>query len=195
MTTSAGRTATAVLADDTSGTTVAVHPERTDDTSTVRWHVAGGLPGGDDALLRADPYIAQLISAGVLADVAADGAIVTTLASGNNWAGVGGVVREAVQHAVATLGESSLAEGRDCVLARLARQVVHDETGPYVASHGGGIDLLGVRADVVYVRMRGACNGCTAASWTVQARLERRLRAGAPWLVAVRVAEFLPARD
>jgi len=174
---------------------VAVHPERTDDAATVRWHVAGGLLAADDTLLREDPYIAQLTSAGVLAGVAADGAIVTTLAGGHTWAGVGAAVREAVQHAVTTLGQSPLAEDRDAVLARLARQVVHDETGPYVASHGGRIDLLGVRAGAVYVRMRGACDGCPAASWTIQARLERRLRAAAPWLVAVHVTEDLPAHD
>lgn len=170
-------------------TTVAVHPERTDDPHTVRWHVAGGVDATDDAV-RADPYVAQLLAAGVLSAVSAraDG-ICTTLGVGHGWAGVGPAVRAAVQHAVASARSGASQADRDAALAELAARVVREEAGPYAESHGGGIALLGVSDGVVRVRMDGACHGCPAANLTVQARLVRRLRTAASWLVDVQISE------
>lgn len=170
-------------------TTVAVHPERTDDPHTVRWHVTGGVAATDDAV-RADPYLAQLLAAGVLAAVSAraDG-ILTTIGVGHAWTGVGPAVRDAVQHAVAGARSGADQADRDAALEELAARVVREEAGPYAASHGGGIALLGVRDGVVRVRMDGACHGCPAATLTVQARLVRRLRTAAPWLVDVQIAD------
>lgn len=171
----------------TAATPVAVHPERTDDPFTVRWHVAGGVEATDDAV-RADPYLAQLLAAGVLSAVSAraDG-ISTTLGVGHGWAGVGTVVREAVQHAVASVRSGATQADRDAALAELAARVVREETGPYAESHGGSITVLEVSDGVVRVRMDGACRGCPAANLTVQARLVQRLRTAAPWLVDVRI--------
>jgi Fe-S cluster biogenesis protein NfuA len=168
----------------------AVHPERTADPRTVRWHVVGGVPGLDEAGLRADPHLAELLATGVLVSVrtGADH-LATTLAEGQSWTEAGAAVRTAVQHAASTASDViTPAAERDAVLEVHARRVVDEVAGPYAASHGGGIELLSVRDGVVDVRLRGACHGCPAAGWTVQARLEGHLRAAAPWLVGVRVA-------
>lgn len=55
-------------------------------------------------------------------------------------------------------------------------QLALDEVRPYVHSHGGEIEVLGVDDGVVSLRMQGSCNGCTAADDTVTRRIEVALR-------------------
>lgn len=170
---------------------VALHPERTDDPATVRWQVAGGRVGAvrvDDATV-----LGRLVSEGVLADVRpAPDHVTTTLGPRHTWAETGAAVRAAVQDAVARWRSAAPAPTDDGALHALAERVLREEVGPYAAGHGGAVELLGVTGGVVHVRLRGACHGCPAAAWTVRGRLEDRLRAEAPWLVGVQVAERLP---
>ena len=55
-------------------------------------------------------------------------------------------------------------------------QVALDDVRPYVHSHGGEIEVVGVTDGVVALRMHGSCNGCTAADETVAGRIEVVLR-------------------
>lgn len=55
-------------------------------------------------------------------------------------------------------------------------QIALDDVRPYVHSHGGEIEVLSVTDGVVSLRMHGTCNGCTAASDTVESRIEVALR-------------------
>lgn len=55
-------------------------------------------------------------------------------------------------------------------------QLALDEVRPYVHSHGGEVEVLGVADGVVSLRMHGSCNGCTAADDTVTSRIEVALR-------------------
>lgn len=55
-------------------------------------------------------------------------------------------------------------------------QIALDDVRPYVHSHGGEIEVLGVTDGVVSLRMHGTCNGCTAADDTVTSRIEVALR-------------------
>lgn len=59
---------------------------------------------------------------------------------------------------------------------------------PYLAEHGGDVEVLGVTNGVVRVRMVGACSGCTAASITLREGVEEALRSGLPGFVAIDVA-------
>ena len=59
---------------------------------------------------------------------------------------------------------------------------------PYLAEHGGDVEVLGVSNGVVRVRMVGACSGCTAASITLREGVEEALRTGLPGFVAIDVA-------
>lgn len=62
------------------------------------------------------------------------------------------------------------------IAARVAQVVAGFR--PYIQSHGGDIELLGVDADgCVRVRLRGACVGCPASMMTLQMGLEQELRA------------------
>jgi Fe-S cluster biogenesis protein NfuA len=47
---------------------------------------------------------------------------------------------------------------------------------PTLALDGGSVALLGVRAGVVYVQLRGACAGCSHSSHTLKNLIEKRLK-------------------
>ncbi len=46
----------------------------------------------------------------------------------------------------------------------------------YVRSHGGGIDMLGVKDGQVYIRLTGTCHGCSMSLMTTKMVVEKRLR-------------------
>jgi len=47
-----------------------------------------------------------------------------------------------------------------------------DEVRPYLESHGGDVELLGVEDGVVRLAMRGSCDGCAASSMTLKLAIE-----------------------
>lgn len=51
-----------------------------------------------------------------------------------------------------------------------------DEVRPYIHSHGGRVDLLGVTDGVVELRMSGSCAGCAASAMTLRRGIEEALR-------------------
>ena len=57
---------------------------------------------------------------------------------------------------------------------------VLDSVRPYLAQHGGGIDLLEISGHSIRVSLRGSCKGCPSASLTLKAAVEKRLREELP---------------
>jgi Fe-S cluster biogenesis protein NfuA len=55
-----------------------------------------------------------------------------------------------------------------------------DEVRPYLASHGGAVQLLGIEDDVVRVRLQGTCNGCPSSSVTLRHAIEDAVQRRAP---------------
>ncbi|MEA2125555.1 MAG: hypothetical protein QOI80_2337, partial [Solirubrobacteraceae bacterium] len=55
-----------------------------------------------------------------------------------------------------------------------------EEVRPYLESHAGGIELLGVEDGIARLRMKGSCDGCSASFATLEAAVEQALRAHAP---------------
>lgn len=51
--------------------------------------------------------------------------------------------------------------------------LMESEMNPYIASHGGRIDIVDIKGTVVYVSMSGGCQGCASASMTLRHGLER----------------------
>lgn len=70
---------------------------------------------------------------------------------------------------------------------RAAAEVALEPIRPYIHSHGGSVDVLGVRDGVVHLRMSGACSGCTASAVTLQEGIEDALREGFPGFAGVEV--------
>ena len=55
-------------------------------------------------------------------------------------------------------------------------QVLEEEVRPWLRRDGGDIELVDIRANRVYVRLKGACDGCPSASLTLRWAVERALR-------------------
>ncbi|MBI4429852.1 MAG: NifU family protein [Ignavibacteriales bacterium] len=64
------------------------------------------------------------------------------------------------------------------------------EINPGVAMHGGVVDLVDVRGNVVYLRMGGGCQGCGMADVTLKQGIERAIHEVVP-----EVGEILDATD
>ena len=55
-----------------------------------------------------------------------------------------------------------------------------DEVRPYMESHGGNVELLGVEDGVVRLRLVGSCDGCAASSSTLELAVEKAIKETAP---------------
>ena len=50
------------------------------------------------------------------------------------------------------------------------------QVSEYVNSHGGGIELLGVKDGVVYITLTGTCGGCSMSLMTTKMVVQKKLR-------------------
>jgi Fe-S cluster biogenesis protein NfuA len=46
---------------------------------------------------------------------------------------------------------------------------------PYMESHGGSAELLGVEEGVVHLRLEGSCSGCPSSSITLKLAIEKAI--------------------
>jgi Fe-S cluster biogenesis protein NfuA/nitrite reductase/ring-hydroxylating ferredoxin subunit len=60
---------------------------------------------------------------------------------------------------------------------------------PYLGSHGGDVELIGVADGVARVRMQGSCEGCPASSMTLKLAIEDAVLKAAPDVDAVQAEE------
>ncbi|HEY5261361.1 MAG TPA: NifU family protein [Solirubrobacteraceae bacterium] len=51
---------------------------------------------------------------------------------------------------------------------------------PYLESHGGNVELLGVEDGVVHLRLEGSCSGCPSSSMTLKLAIEDAIFKAAP---------------
>lgn len=72
---------------------------------------------------------------------------------------------------------------------REAADVALEAIRPFVHSHGGEVEVLGVTEGTVHVRLSGACSGCTASDITLTEGVEEALREGLPGFVRVTVED------
>jgi Fe-S cluster biogenesis protein NfuA len=71
-----------------------------------------------------------------------------------------------------------------------------EEVRPYLGSHGGDVEFLGVDDGVARLRLAGTCNGCPSSTVTLKNAIEEALLRAAPDLDRVEaegVAEPAPA--
>jgi Fe-S cluster biogenesis protein NfuA/nitrite reductase/ring-hydroxylating ferredoxin subunit len=66
-------------------------------------------------------------------------------------------------------------------------QVALDQVRPYMKSHGGGVELLGIEQGVARLRLEGSCNGCGASTSTLELAVEKALEEAAPDLAGLEV--------
>ncbi len=66
-----------------------------------------------------------------------------------------------------------------------------DEVRPYLESHGGDVELLGIEEPVVRLRLRGSCSGCPSSTITLKLAIENAIGKLAPEIGEV-IAEQAP---
>jgi Fe-S cluster biogenesis protein NfuA len=71
---------------------------------------------------------------------------------------------------------------RDCdpTLFEQVQRVVADEVMPLLQMDGGRVEVIGVEAGVVQVRLFGTCSGCPATVRAVIMEIEEELRRRVP---------------
>jgi Fe-S cluster biogenesis protein NfuA len=55
-----------------------------------------------------------------------------------------------------------------------------DDVRPYLGSHGGDVELLGVEDGVARLKLAGTCNGCPSSAATLKNAIEEALFRAAP---------------
>jgi Fe-S cluster biogenesis protein NfuA len=75
-------------------------------------------------------------------------------------------------------------------------QAALDRVRPFLGTHAGGIEFVGVDDDgVAHLRLQGSCDSCPSSSVTVQSSVERAVLEAAPEVVSIEVegmVEFQP---
>jgi Fe-S cluster biogenesis protein NfuA/nitrite reductase/ring-hydroxylating ferredoxin subunit len=60
-----------------------------------------------------------------------------------------------------------------------------EEVRPYLQSHGGNVELLGIEEGVARVRMEGSCDGCPSSAVTLKLAIEEAVLKAAPDLEGI----------
>jgi Fe-S cluster biogenesis protein NfuA len=68
-----------------------------------------------------------------------------------------------------------------------------DQVRPYLGSHAGGVEYLGLSGGVVRLRLRGSCDGCPSSLVTVRTAIETAIAEAAPEVEEVEVEGVAPA--
>lgn len=163
--------------------------------------VAAGAVGVAEA--AAAVSLASLVESGVVTRIVSEPrAIWVWLAAGYEWREWAPRVDAALRAACmmpggeGTRGEGARAAGHilfsrggpevaDQVLHLVARDVVYGQLAPYIASHGGEVNVGEVRDGAVYVTFGGACGHCPLSDVTLHLRIEGALRERFPQLSEV----------
>ena len=69
-----------------------------------------------------------------------------------------------------------------------------DRVRPYMASHGGGVEVVGFEDDVLRLRLHGSCDGCAASASTLELAIKQELEEAAPDLLGLEVEGLVSDR-
>lgn len=83
----------------------------------------------------------------------------------------------------------------DAITVRIARAL--DGVRPFLAGHGGDVELLEIdeRVGAVRLRLLGSCDGCPSSAITLRTTVERAIVDAAPEIVIIDVEEPSEAAD
>jgi len=65
------------------------------------------------------------------------------------------------------------------------QKILDEMINPAVAGHGGWVDLLDVKENMVYLRLGGGCQGCGMVNVTLKQGIEATLREEIPEVAGV----------
>jgi Fe-S cluster biogenesis protein NfuA len=94
---------------------------------------------------------------------------------------------------VALLFDLYAGQDDDADAARVRAEAAVAELQPYVASHGGQLEVVAAEDGVVNIRLLGACTACSGSPAALNDLVEQALRANLPEFVRMEVASPAPA--
>ncbi len=59
-------------------------------------------------------------------------------------------------------------------------ELIDSTVNPQIASHGGKIEVVKVEDGILYIKMLGGCQGCSASKYTLQFGVEKQIKAEFP---------------
>ena len=62
-----------------------------------------------------------------------------------------------------------------------------EKVRPYLHSHGGNVELLGIPDGVVHLRLQGSCHGCPSSAMTLKTTIEEAIMEMAPDAAGIEV--------
>lgn len=62
-----------------------------------------------------------------------------------------------------------------------------EKVQPYLRSHGGNVELLGIEEGVVRLRLQGSCHSCPSSAATMQQTIEEAIYGKAPEVTGIEV--------
>jgi len=65
------------------------------------------------------------------------------------------------------------------------QKILDEMINPAIASHGGFVDLLDVKQNLVYLRLGGGCQGCGMVNVTLKQGIEATLKEEIPQIAGV----------
>lgn len=70
-----------------------------------------------------------------------------------------------------------------------------DSVRPFLASHGGNVELLSVEEGIARLQLQGSCNGCPSSAATLEHALREAIDAAAPDLLGLEVEGAVGLED
>lgn len=74
---------------------------------------------------------------------------------------------------------------KDKQLFEKIREILKKEVRPFVASHGGDVELAEIIKDTVKVRFKGTCASCPVAQMTLRTVVEKAIKSKIPQIKKV----------
>jgi len=116
---------------------------------------------------------------------------ITQIAEDQGAAGQDLIARLAADEFVASL---LVLHGLHPVAVEERIQGALEKVRPYLGSHAGGVEFLGVDGEgVVHLRLEGSCDGCPSSLVTVKLAIERAIHEAAPEVTRVEVENLVAA--
>ncbi len=96
---------------------------------------------------------------------------------------IGAAIREHLRSgAMAASKEAIAAMPSAAALRDRIQRVLDEQVNPVIADHGGGVAIVDVRDNVLYLQMWGGCQGCGLADVTLSRGVEAAVREAIPEL-------------
>ena len=73
-------------------------------------------------------------------------------------------------------------------------QAALESVRPYMESHGGGVELVGLEGGIAHLRLHGSCDGCPASASTLELAIRDALDEAAPDLDGIEVEGVVEAK-